>query len=127
MFLSKWPEHDLDRTPRLPLPMHQDGPTALGFGAAEDREEAVAGHKEELVLLKTRSEHVRGICGHLGLFRVPFGCGSKKGIPTWHLGIWKQRLKPARPSLFHFEPHPFGGRHSKAGFFSPTITEVVSF
>ena len=30
----------------------------------------------------------------------------KKVVPNCHLGIWNQRLKPAKPQLFTFEPYP---------------------
>ena len=31
----------------------------------------------------------------------------QKMYPKWPLDKWKQRLKPAQPKLFNFEPHPY--------------------
>ena len=31
---------------------------------------------------------------------------AQQHVPTWHLGKWNQRPRPAFPSLCSFEPHP---------------------
>ena len=36
-----------------------------------------------------------GVSGFLPSVWVGYGLWLKKVVPTWHLGRWKQRLKPA--------------------------------